>query len=174
MAISIEESKLSERQNKHIRRILLPINSNIATDRKMLLDCVKIYAKDSSSTDDTIPFKIDNNKLIKAHYFEIWKRSLPKLWTLQKLYFKIELKESYNKYSELLNFHIDLDISDDSYKKYPHIHIKHPKLESISNAHIALNLNDFENIANSIEKFNENTLKIFKMIEKEFISKFAK
>jgi hypothetical protein len=170
MAISIDEKRLSKRQNK-IREMLFPINPQIAIGVKSQSDCVKIYAKDSTHTDDTSLFKT-KNEYIKGSYFEIWKRCNQKLWILQKLYFKIEMKESVDSYSEILNLHIDLDIVEDSYKKYPHIHIKHPKIECISNAHIPLNLNDFCEISSSMEKFDTNLSQILTAIEKEFIFEF--
>jgi hypothetical protein len=170
MTISIDGEGLPKRENK-IRKMLSLINPKIAIGKKLQPDGVKMYAKDSTHTDDTSLFKT-KNEYIKGSYFEIWKRSNQKLWILQKLYFKIEMKESFNRYSEILNLHIDLDIVEDSYKKYPHIHIKHPKIECISNAHIPLNLNDLCEVSSSMEKFDTNLSQILTAIEKEFISEF--
>lgn len=172
MAILIDEKALSGRTNQ-IRKILLSINSRIAADRKSQQNnnSVIIYAKDSVVNDHKALFKT-NNQDIKANYFEIWIRNTPKTWMLQKLYFQLKMKKDINDYAEVLAFHIDLDVLDESYKKYPHIHIKHPELECISNAHISMNLNDYLEITNSIETFDKNFSKILCMIEKEFISKF--
>jgi len=173
MAITIDERNLSGRGNGFIRTILSPIYPRIAVDRKSQIDSVVIFGKDSSTLNHNELFKT-NNENIKANYFEVWKKNNPKQWTLQKLHFRIEMKEGFNSYSEILNFHIDFAVVDDTneYKKYPHIHIKHPKIECISNAHIPLNLNDISEISDSIEKFNDNVSKIIAAINDEFISAF--
>jgi hypothetical protein len=171
MAISIDECKLPERQNK-LRKILSPINSKIVGDKEVRQDSVILYAKGSSPiANHTTFFKTYNDK-IKANYFEVWKYNSAKTCELQKLYFRIELKKGFNEYSEILSFHIDLDVVDDSYKKYPHIHVIHPEFRCISDAHIPLNLNDLCDITNSIEKFDANLSKILLAINKEFIMKF--
>ena len=171
MAILINERKLSERQNK-IRKNLFLINSKLAVDRKQQqYNSIIIYAKDSTVNDHKALFKTSNED-VKANYFEIWTLSDPKTWELQKLYFRIDVKKGFNDYAEILSFHVDLDIVEDCYKKHPHLHIKHPHFECISNAHISLNLNDYLEITNSIELFDENLTKVIQMIEKEFISKF--
>ncbi|EGK02387.1 hypothetical protein [Dysgonomonas gadei] len=171
MAILIEEKALYGRTNQ-IRKILLSINSRIAAESKpQQNNSVIIYAKDSIGNDPKALFKTSNQN-IKAKYFEIWMRNSAKTWILQKLYFQLKMKKDINDYAEILAFHIDLDILEESYKKYPHIHIKHPEFECISNAHISLNLNDYLEITSSIEKFDKNFSKILSMIEKEFISKF--
>jgi hypothetical protein len=169
MAISIDESKLPKRQNK-LREILSSINPKIAVAKEIQQDSVVLYAKGSSPANRTTLFKT-NKEAVKANYFEIWKLNSNKTWVLQKLYFKIEMKKGFNEYSEILSFHIDLDIVDDSYKKYPHIHVIHP-LRCISDAHIPLNLNDLCDITNSIEKFDDNLSKILLAINEEFIMKF--
>jgi hypothetical protein len=171
MAILIDDRKLSRRQNKFIREMLSPISANIAIDQQMQIDTMRIYVKGSSATDYNSLFNT-RNKNIKANYFEIWKRCTSNQWALQKLYFRIEMKEGVDIYSEVLSFHIDLDNNENTYKKYPHIHIKHPKIECISNAHIPLNLNDLPDITDSIDKFNDNLIKIFAAINTEFISTF--
>jgi hypothetical protein len=171
MAISIDEKKLSNRQNK-LRKILSSINPKISGAKEVRQDSVVLYAKGLSPTaNHTTLFKTNNEK-INANYFEVWKLNSNKTWVLQKLYFKIEMKKEFNKYSEILSFHIDLDIVDDSYKKYPHIHVIHPKFRYISDAHIPLNLNDLCDITNSIEKFDDNLSKILLAINEEFIMKF--
>jgi len=170
MAITIDERKMSERQNKHIRKMLSPINAKIAVEKKIDTDCIRFFAKDTSVSDIKVFFKTDNEN-IRANYFEIWKPVASRKWTLQKLYFKI-VKEGFDLTTEVLSFHVDFDVVDDTYKKYPHIHIKHPTIECISNAHIPLNLNDLSDISSSIEKFNDNVSKILIAINKEFITPF--
>lgn len=172
MAILIEERALSGRPNK-VRKNLSFINPRISADRKMQQSkSVIIYAKDSVASDYRGLFKT-NNDHIKANYYEIWNLHSPNTWELQKLYFQIKMRKDINDYMEIMSFHIDLDIANECYKKYPHIHVKHPKYECISNAHISLNLNDYLEVTNSIEVFDKNILKVLGMIEQEFIMKFA-
>lgn len=53
-----------------------------------------------------------------------------------------------------------------------HLHIKHPKNESISNAHIGLNINDYHIVSKGIKDFDDNLKKQIKMINSEFIIAF--
>ncbi|MFT4072816.1 MAG: hypothetical protein QM654_12945 [Dysgonamonadaceae bacterium] len=171
MAILIDERKLSNRLNS-IRKNLQFLNNGIAGARlNQNKKSVIIFVKVGSTNDYTELFKTTNDK-IKANYFEVWQyKSLQEL-ELTKLYFRIEQKVNLNDYQEILSFHIDLDTTDECYKKYPHIHVKHPKLECVSNAHISLNLNDYDATFKSLEALDNNISKVLKMINEEFIVKF--
>lgn len=172
MAIIVDERGLSARQ-AYIRSMLSPINKLISVAKKAGVDSIQWYAKDpSSGNDHRALFKTCNDSL-KANYFEVWQKTALKEWTLKKLYFRVEMKKDVSNYIELLAFHIDmLDKSDNQYKKHPHIHIKHPDFECISNAHLAFNLDNFPEITSNIEKFNMNISHIMEMVKKEFIDGF--
>lgn len=172
MAIIVDEKGLSARQT-YIRKILSPINGQIAVAKNTDVDSIRWYAKDPSSSSDHRALIKTCNGSLKANYFEVWQRTALKKWTLKNLYFRIELKKDVNTYTELLAFHIDmLDNSKNQYKKHPHIHIKHPQYESISNAHLAFNLNNLTEIASDLEKFNTNISHIMEMVKNEFIDGF--
>ncbi len=171
MTIIIEEKELSKRSNE-LRKNLIKINPNISIGRERKAACTTLYAKDQSAGNDSHFLVNTTNEHIKANYKEMWMLKDNINWELRKIYLKIVKKESYKDVNEILSFHLDLDEKKESYKKYPHIHIKHPKLECISNAHISLNLNDFDEVTKDLESIDRNIIKIIKMIHSEFIDKF--
>lgn len=173
MGILIDERYLHSRANK-IRRYLLAINPRVSCDRTHndLNNSITIFAKDNSVAKYKDFFKTNNSK-IKASYFEVWKSYTSKKYELFRIYFQICVIKDINEYSELLSFHVDMDVNEECYKKYPHLHIKHPKFECISDAHISLNLNDYNEIIRSIDDLDKNIIKVLNMINSEFISRFS-
>lgn len=172
MQICIDEASLAKRSNQ-VKKILSSINNKIA-GYKIMKDhytVLLIWKENSTIPNEEAFFKTGNNK-VKASYKELWKKFPDnKDWYLWKANLKLVNMVDHSSYPEILSFHNDLEKSELKYKNIPHMHIKHPKNECITNGHIALNLSDHDKI-NTIEAFDANLTRIFEMINCEFILKY--
>jgi hypothetical protein len=105
---------------------------------------------------------------IPNYHYEIWVRVNNQTFTLKNAYLQILFGES-----EILSLHCDpLEPHISTVYKYkcgPHIHVKHPTNESISNAHIALNLSNFDDVTKSLQSFEKAFKAAITMIKDEFI-----
>jgi hypothetical protein len=172
MAIKISEKVLSKR-TQSIRKIFLTVSKEICIGTTKHNYKIEYYAKDSSSIPPGELFFKTNNPNVKVSYKEIWTMEPKNDWTLIKSYLKVVQKINHNEYPEIISLHLDLDEKEkNKYKCMPHLHVKHPKNESISNAHIGLNINDYETVTNSIEEFDKNLKLQIEMINDEFINHF--
>lgn len=171
MAIRISERELTKR-NQSIRQLFLDVCKDVNVTDKRQNHQVNYVVKDRSSTTTGEIFFGTSNQNVKASYQEIWINSTGNDWTLSKSKLKVVHKENYNEFKEILSLHMDLDEIQNEYKKMSHLHIKHPKNESISNAHIGLNINDYHLVSNGIKDFDNNLKKQIKMINSEFILAF--
>lgn len=169
MQVIVTEEQLVKRVNK-IRNLLSVINKNLFTYRLFPdKNVTNFILKDSSTISNDYPYFKTSNDNLKASYQEIWKKNMVKdEWSLLKANFGLMVAVGFNDYKELMAFHNDFVTNKLIYKNIPHIHVKHPKQESVSNAHIALNLTDHEKI-NSMSDFDDNLKRVFTMINNEFI-----
>lgn len=173
MEILIDEAKLGSRKNR-LRTNLLFLNKKIFVGRTMSNsnNTTNLFIKDNSYQGNNPEnlFKTKNENII-ARYNEIWGKISSNIWRLEGIKFRIDYKKTHSEHLEIASFHIEN--STETYKKYPHIHVKHPKIEAVSNAHIALNLNDYISVTKSIEALDDNIKNILTMINEEFILKFV-
>lgn len=172
MPIICTERELATRTNK-IRNLLNSIgNGRIAAARiptgdkhSVILSAYSGSLLKLTHTDMRFKTTSDGHK---GCYYEVWVLNQSN-WALKCAYLQILENDK-----EILSLHCDpLEPKTSKSYKYkcgPHIHIKHPSDEKISNAHISLNLSNFENVVSSLENFDSTFAMAIKMVQEEFLA----
>ena len=97
------------------------------------------------------------NPLFRASYYEIWDKvnGTKQNYILNRIYFHLYLSENDQEYILLHTDPTDNDITHGDYKRSPHLHIKCTIDNTISHAHFALNINDYEKALSSLDEINK-------------------
>lgn len=177
MAIYCNEQQLIERANKITILLspLLPKGRRIAATRyprgrqEFIIGAHQFKIEKSSSMPDfRLWYFNTTNDNFSGNYFEQWNLISSNNWIMKSAYLNFLYKEE-----NILSLHCDPDEEIASahykYKRGPHLHIT-DKHGVFSDAHIALNLSNIDQVVNSLEDLETAFGNAVLMIKEQFIS----
>ena len=113
------------------------------------------------------------NKRFKASYYEIWDKVVDQknVYCLNRVYFHLYLTEDDKEYILLHTDPSDNDLTHGIYKRSPHLHIKHSIDDTITHAHFALNINDYDKALSSLDELNKCFKNHIEMLSNQILNK---